>query len=661
MKWIFGVAAGAVFFALAAWFWSLGAIASEGVPAIRVEARQPGVEVRRQGMQDWRKVEGGLELMAGDTVRTDAEGLAEIRWGDLGVTRLDASSELTVEELPLDISDATKTSIRLHLASGRAWSRLLKLYGPEASFEARTDSVVATVRGTAFGLASEASSTRLAVTESVVEAQPTAGGPSTWVKQGKGAEFDALGYASGAQDLPVDDAWVNGNKRLDEEFDKAFRAELEERFKKRQASAPEWLVQLSEGWHLNLAYGDKREGLATAYAMRRISSLAEGKDAGCRKGVAVCGSLEKLALLGNRGRLLSELRSVLAANYGRLAADDRMWLRNLRRPLMPPGSAYDKYGDILGVWERNPAAAETDPNHRTYLLDLTRQIESSVGQASGFDEATRTELEKDIQGLYVMLRWDGGDNGNVVSSTEPLIGAATSTEPARNPATVGAKQTETGSGTQSGIQTTSGGPCVYTNLTFMAKPTSGIDIGAPVGLTLLGTCPDGRVDDVTARATFNPSATADGRVVGSVFYPARSGEIFLYGNYFTDGKTRIAQAVVNVNASAGKKPASLKVTPLGPTTIASGQSSAIQAIAIYDDRTATDVTSRCVWSSSDPRLADVFSNRVQVVNGTGEVTITCTFSENGASVSDSQLYTVILDPSLSPTGVTKPNQYYQRY
>jgi hypothetical protein len=667
LKLIFGIAAGAVFFALAAWFWSLGAIASEDVPAIRVEARQPGVEIRRQGSQDWRKVENGADLQPGDSVRTDAEGLAEIRWGDLGVTRLDASGEIAVETLPPDISDATKASIKLRLAAGRVWSRLMKLYGPEASFEVRTDSVVVTVRGTAFGLAKDSSSTRVAVTEAVVEVQPVAGGASTWIKQGKGAEFDGLGSTSGVRDLSDEDSWVNGNKRLDEEFDKAFRAELEERFKQRQVAAPEWLVEMSEGWHLKMASGEKRGELATAYATRRIAALALGRNIGCLNGNAVCAKVADIAMQGNVGRLLSQLRSALLVAPGISQSDTPFgWLRNLKNRLLDScGVAGKKYANILGVWEKDPGRAISDQNLRNYLLDITREIDGDVARASGLDEKMREVLDKDVEGLFVMLREDG-EGGSTSSSTVSTAATPTSTapvsgQPARRPAPDGGKSSEVNPAPQPVVQPPTDGACSYTNLTLMTKPTSGIEIGAPVSLTLLGTCPDGRFDDLTPKATFNPGATGDGRVVGNIFYPARGGDILLYGNFFSDGKTRIAQAVISVNQGLGRRPVSLKVTPLGPTTIATGQSSAIQAIATYDDKATMDVTSRCVWSSSNPRLADVFSGRVEVINGTGEVTITCTFSDNGVSVSDSQLYTVILDPSLTPSsGGTAGRVLYYR-
>ena len=669
-KWIFGIAAGAVFFALAAWFWSLGAVASEDVPAIRVEARQPGVELKRQGSDDWRKVEVAAELMAGDAVRTDREGLAEVRWGDLGVTRLDASSELKIEVLPPDITDAVKASIRLHLASGRAWSRLLKLYGPESSFETRTDSVVATVRGTAFGLAKGASSTRLAVTEAVVEAQPTAGGLSTWVKQGKKAEFDAFGNTSGVGAIPGDDAWVNGNRRLDEEFDKAFRAELTERFKKLQKPAPEWLVEMSEGWHLRFASGDKRVKLDTVYTKRRLAYVALGGDKVCLDGELPCGRLDYSKHPESRGKLLGELRNVIFLLGGKIRVTDGMlwgYLSSIRRSWLGSDRVGEKFNSMLAIWDDDPGAAQDDEVLRKKLLGLTEALDGDVKVLSaGLSEGASVEMSKGVNGLYVMLREEGEGTVGTASSTASVTETSTSTaptsgQPTRQPALDGGKSSEINPTTQAAGQSTTAGPCSYSSLTLMVKPTSNVDIGSPVSLTLLGACQDGRVDDLTPKATFNPGAAGDGRVVGNVFYPARGGEIFLYGNYFSDGKTRIAQAAVSVKqAVIGRRPIGLDVTPLGPTTVATGKSSPIQAMATYDDKTTMDVTSRCSWTSTEPRLADVFSGRVQAMSETGKVTITCTFSENGSSVSDGQAYEIILDPALLPTGGVRPipGQYY---
>jgi hypothetical protein len=671
LKIFFGIAAGAVFFAVAAWFWSLGAAAAEGVPAIRVEVRSPGVEFKRGGSADWRPTEGGTEIQPGDALRTDADGLAEIRWGDLGVTRLAAGSEITVEALPFDASDVTKASIRLHVVSGRAWSRLLKLYGPEASFEARTDTVVATVRGTAFGLAKEAAETRLAVTESVIEARPAAGGSSTWIKEGKGAFFDGQGNTSGVSDLIEEDSWVNGNKRLDEEFDTAFRAELEQRLKNRRVPAPEWLVRTSEDWHLRLASTQEAKRLATAYTLRRAALALEGGDAGCAPGVRICATLERLALQGDHGRILSEIRSMLLVAPGSKDDGPRAWLLSLRNRLLDMRSmATERQARILGIWEQSPGQAGGDDRLR--LLGLVRDLEGVVASTEGLPELSREGLDKNIAGLFVMLEAEGYLSLPVASSTfDETLDASSSTQDAAEEVlpepkatlkpTSPTKPAVTSIAPSVSVRTS--GSCLYSNLTLMVKPSSAVTLGSAVTLTLLGTCPDGKVDDLTAKASFNPGYTADGRVSGNLFYPARSGIISLYGNYFVDGKTRIAQASVDVVGSSVRKPTSLVLTPLGPTIIASGESSAIQAMATYDNGAKVDVTQRCGWSSSNPKLADVFNGRVTVINGTGEVTITCRFSEEGSSVTDSQGYTVILNPSLMPSsgGTPGANQYYQTY
>jgi hypothetical protein len=673
LAWILGIAAGAVFFALAVWFWSIGSAAAEGLPAIRVTVRQPGVELKRRDTDGWRAIEGGTEIQPGDALRTDADGLAEVRWGDLGVTRLAAMSEMLVETLPSDMSDAAKASISLHLVSGRVWSRLLKLYGPEASFEARTDTVVATVRGTAFGLAKEGANTRLAVTESVVEARPAQGGSGAWIKEGKGVEFDGQGNASGVEDLLDDDPWVNGNRRLDDEFDAAFRAELEQRLKHRRVNAPEQLIRLSEELHLRLASTQEAKRLATAYTLRRAALAIEGGDAGCPSGSRICAALEKLALQGDHGRILTEVRSMLNIAPGSQEDGPRAWLISLRNRLLEMRSmAAERYARVLGIWEMQPGQAGGD--ERLRLLGLVRDLDGVVASTEGLTEPSREGLDKNIDGLFVMLEAEGYVALPVaLESTDEPEGTASSTQDAAEPVAPKAETPATARQTSPikpektnvapSAPATADGRCLYSTLTLMAKPSSGIQIGSAVTLTLYGTCPDGKVDDLTAKATYNPGQTADGRVMGNVFYPARSGAISLYGNYFADGKTRIAQALVSVGGGSVRKLVGLVVTPLGPTTIASGQSSAIQAMAEYDDGTKTEVTQRCAWTSSDPKLADVFSGRVTVINGTGQVSITCGFGEAGVTVSDSQGYTVILDPSLMPSsgGAISPNQTYPMY
>jgi ferric-dicitrate binding protein FerR (iron transport regulator) len=85
----------------------------------------------------------------GDEVETASGASATLIWPDYGRTVLDANSKLVVTQ-------ANKTgdnlNVKLKLNAGRIWTRLERLLGAGSGFEVRASNVVATVRGTSFGV-----------------------------------------------------------------------------------------------------------------------------------------------------------------------------------------------------------------------------------------------------------------------------------------------------------------------------------------------------------------------------------------------------------------------------------------------------------------------------------------------------------------------------
>jgi len=85
----------------------------------------------------------------GDLIETETESSAVVVWPDYGHTLLDASSKLTITKAT---QDANNINVELKLDSGRIWTRLERLLGTGSGFDVRSSNVVATVRGTSFGL-----------------------------------------------------------------------------------------------------------------------------------------------------------------------------------------------------------------------------------------------------------------------------------------------------------------------------------------------------------------------------------------------------------------------------------------------------------------------------------------------------------------------------
>lgn len=104
---------------------------------------------RDVGAEDYVEAVDGQGLVAGDGVRTDDTGFAEVAYADGSLTRLEPSTEFAVVSLA---GDATLPEIRVELDTGRVWNRVNTVTGTRGKFEVETSVGVAAVRGTAFGV-----------------------------------------------------------------------------------------------------------------------------------------------------------------------------------------------------------------------------------------------------------------------------------------------------------------------------------------------------------------------------------------------------------------------------------------------------------------------------------------------------------------------------
>ena len=116
-----------------------------GTSGATVTPIDPGVEVKK-GSADFVAITATTEVAAGDVVRTDGTGFAEIVYPDGSITRLDVDTEFQVVSITDDAGTATT---RAELESGRVWNRVQDL-GSEGEFSIDTSVGVATVRGTAW-------------------------------------------------------------------------------------------------------------------------------------------------------------------------------------------------------------------------------------------------------------------------------------------------------------------------------------------------------------------------------------------------------------------------------------------------------------------------------------------------------------------------------
>ncbi|MDQ7815113.1 MAG: FecR family protein [Patescibacteria group bacterium] len=666
-----GCFAAVVLIFFAEWFWSLGAVASVDVAQVRVEKMYAKVEIKKAGQQQWEDVVATAAVNEGDTVRTDAVGKAEIRWGDRGVTRLDSDTELVIDKLPIDLPVLTKASVGLRLNSGRVWSRVMKLLDLESSFEVRTNEVAATVRGTSFGVIDDAASADIAVTDSAVSVLPASGeGQLSLVREGRVARYSASGTLEGMRELTEQDAWPNENRVLDEKYDRELREELIQRAKKLHTAAPDWLVALSENLHLGLAQGEERRVLASSYLKRdlaetgidltRYSSLDEFRQRNRRTLPLVLMGKERDALLLD----ISATLFVLRGYEYRFSFLEKAFI-DLRSSLFAPqdnGEAYaraleydDRIDDIVRGIEHEGRKVQDEKATVTGELE---QWQTKLALKQAYEKPDENLWLK-VSALHERIREDGSgedafEDEAATTTTEDFLDSLV--EPAeQRPTGDGTDSTDqqTGTATQPNNAPAAGTTCTYHTLTLAVTPSSGIKIGDKVTLTLLAACANGKVDDVTMRSTFYPADQKSGRISGNLFYPSLSGGMVLIGSFTENGVRRTAEANILV-AQATRTLEAVRVTALGPTSLTTGQSVPVEAVAIYSDDRSQDVTQQCRWSTSDPKLAAVIERKMTALSGTGKVDAVCAYSEGGNNVTGSLTFTISLDPALQPSNGTAP-------
>ncbi len=132
-----------------------------------IEVVKPGVS-EISDIKNPKELKTGDELLAGDTIETDKEGSAAIHFPDGSVARLDPETKLTLDESQFN-HQSEKLIVKMTLAIGKVWSKILELATPDSLWEVKTSNAVATVRGTSFGVDFLNGRSRIMVAENKVK------------------------------------------------------------------------------------------------------------------------------------------------------------------------------------------------------------------------------------------------------------------------------------------------------------------------------------------------------------------------------------------------------------------------------------------------------------------------------------------------------------
>jgi hypothetical protein len=102
----------------------------------------------KYGKAEFKKIKKGAAIKSGVTIKTGRKSRVEIRLADNSVIRLGSKSSMTLNKA-LFTGEGTK-KVNARLWGGKAYAVVNKLTGDDSSFQIKTTTAVAGVRGTAF-------------------------------------------------------------------------------------------------------------------------------------------------------------------------------------------------------------------------------------------------------------------------------------------------------------------------------------------------------------------------------------------------------------------------------------------------------------------------------------------------------------------------------
>ena len=206
--------------------------AAKPTGTLTVEA--PGVTVLKKGSNAFTKGKSNQKVGVGDTIQTDASGLAELKYSDGSVTRLDHGTVFTVDKLQ---NKTGQRQVDGTVSAGQTWNRVQKLSESD-TFQQKGNGATATTIGTAFvtkcSLPSGVAFTVIKTKKQLKKLQKaskcdftlvdgklslTSLGKTVSMNRGQLTSVDSAGNAGNAFTLPPDqlynDQWILSNLNQD--------------------------------------------------------------------------------------------------------------------------------------------------------------------------------------------------------------------------------------------------------------------------------------------------------------------------------------------------------------------------------------------------------------------------------------------------------------
>jgi hypothetical protein len=118
--------------------------AAEALANLKITA--DNVQIKQKGKSNFVAAKNGMALKQGDTLKTDADGRAEIDYTDGSLTRMAGSTVFTISKLT---NEKGGRQTQGTLSVGETWNRAAKV-SETGSFEVKAGGTTAAVEGTAF-------------------------------------------------------------------------------------------------------------------------------------------------------------------------------------------------------------------------------------------------------------------------------------------------------------------------------------------------------------------------------------------------------------------------------------------------------------------------------------------------------------------------------
>lgn len=655
------------------WFWSLSALNRVEDPNVFLVVEKGTVFITSKDSGLEQRANSGLQLKEGDTLRTGQDSSASILVFGRADMRLDENTTLVIEQADWQ---GVSLNYKWRLTDGRVWSRVLRLLDLESSYQGQTDSVVATVRGTAYALLDKDNQSELLVDHGSVLIDSGSGNFGSDLKiDGDWVLFQPNGriLESGevASSTWRDNAWRDLNKGYDTNFvESATRALLLTAGVQSGHKPDQWLYGLSV-WSEKLRIwltGKKAVALQARYAGRRVAYahdlIVRGKS-----GLAfhVLSETEKEIIGGMEGERGAEYAEQIRPVVGGLLLavsevqpNDLLYRYKIRLE--------DLY---MKVWEGEPAqlfyaralAIDTRLDEASAMscgdqsLQALRETINAVMQGLAREEndfvALRTTLNPQYQNLLDEkikshgLRLDRlrrkldecqklslpikeeGDGLPAATSTESgMDGLERATSTQRNGldgSFVNGLRDETPPVSEDNSRP----PVVVQELDLekisLSVQPSPVKVGESVSLKVTGYKRDGSSLDVTDLADFKLMGNL-GSLSGTVYSSNAPGSVTIEA-VINDGLNMLSSRV-SVTVIQTVELSRISITPAGGD-LAAGQSRTLSVTAYYSNGFSSNVTAATRWSLSNDFVSLAGSTITAGLDKTGVVTVTAEYSENG--------------------------------